>query len=199
MDRQTPDLLISEDGRLMAMPLGEDRLAVNRRRPNGFTMENWHNALATQMTTPPQDGVADPDRNVGKAGNDSGRSMPFRCDRGLCVATHRSGAVVAHAADEDAARRGCVTAQLIVIDDATAENPCRDSSVRVLTKKDLARSGSAEVYLAPSTQLAPRIRFAVAEPVRPWHVHRQFSREARGLPPYERKSQPRAPASTDPV
>lgn len=193
MDRLTPDLLISEDGRLMAMPVGEDRLAVNRKRPNAFTIENWHDALTTQRTTPPQDEAADADPQVGESVNDSGRSTPFRCGRGLCIATHRTGAVVAYAADEDAARRACGTAQLIVIDDATAENPCRDSPARVLTKKDLARSGSAEVYFAPSAELAPEIRFAVAEPVRPWHVHRQFSREARGLPPFERKSQPRAP------
>lgn len=197
-ERPMPDLLISEDGRLMAIPLGESSLAVNRRRPNGFTIENWHDALTTQKTTPPRDGVADPDRQLGGSGNASSRSTPFRCDRGLCVATHRSGAVVAHAADEDAARRGCAIAQLIVIDDATAANPCRASPVRVLTKKDLARSGSAEVYFGPSADLDPRVRFAVSEPVRPWHVHRQFSREARGLPPYQRQSRQRAEASKNP-
>jgi hypothetical protein len=77
---------------------------------------------------------------------------------------------------------------LIVIDDATAYDPCRDPLVLVVTKKQLARDGSAAVFFDPqSAATAPMIRFAVDKPYRPWHEQRRFSREARGLPPYKQR------------
>src|SRR5690606_9718527 len=39
--RAVPDVLIAEDGRLVAMRLSDGRVAVNRPRPRPFTIENW--------------------------------------------------------------------------------------------------------------------------------------------------------------
>ncbi|MGQ3038968.1 MAG: hypothetical protein ACT6RB_15900, partial [Neoaquamicrobium sediminum] len=83
--------------------------------------------------------------------------------------------------------------------------------VTVITKRDLARRGSAEIVfendIADETRgteassgteagvrnrtsarptLHPKIRFAIREPYRRWHAHRQYSREARGLPPWQK-------------
>ena len=44
-----PDLLVSEDARLMAMPHQDGRLAVNRQRTPAFTIDDWQRAL--QLTT----------------------------------------------------------------------------------------------------------------------------------------------------
>src|SRR5690606_31695254 len=44
--RDLPDVLVSEDGRLVAMLNEENRLAVNRPRPPSFTMTNWLYATA---------------------------------------------------------------------------------------------------------------------------------------------------------
>jgi len=58
--------------------------------------------------------------------------------------------------------------------------------VLVVTKKQLARDGSAAVFFDPqSAATTPTIRFAVDKPYRPWHEQRRFSREARGMPPYK--------------
>jgi competence protein ComEC len=86
-----------------------------------------------------------------------------------------------------AARSACGYASLIIIDDATAKSPCRDSLAAVVTARDLARSGSAAVYLSESADMPATIRFAVEQDYRPWHMQRRFSREARGMAPYERK------------
>ncbi|TIT58031.1 MAG: competence protein, partial [Mesorhizobium sp.] len=40
-DIRTPDVLISEDARLVALPIGNGELAVNRERPNEFAADNW--------------------------------------------------------------------------------------------------------------------------------------------------------------
>ncbi|TJW74623.1 MAG: competence protein, partial [Mesorhizobium sp.] len=84
-------------------------------------------------------------------------------------------------------------ADLIVINDATAYNPCRDPRILVVTKRQLARHGSAAVFFDPQSATAqPVIQYAVEKPYRPWHEQRSYSREARGLAPYKRPEKPEA-------
>ena len=111
-----------------------------------------------------------------------------RCTGDLCLARHPSGQVVVQPKTEMAAKPACAFASVVIIDDATASDPCRRPSVTVITKRQLARSGSAEIFLSvdPDSSRA-RTRFAVEADYRPWHVQRQFSREARGMEPYQRK------------
>ncbi|MDH6234756.1 hypothetical protein M2281_005376 [Mesorhizobium soli] len=76
----------------------------------------------------------------------------------------------------------------MVIEDATAKNVCSTGPPLILTKRELAKQGSAAVYFSnDETGQMPEVRFALSEPYRPWHAQRRFSREARGMPPYERK------------
>ncbi len=83
-------------------------------------------------------------------------------------------------------------ADLIVIDDATARNPCRDPLALVITKRQLARQGSAAIFFDPEAASSqPSVAFSVSQPYRPWHEQRQFSREARGLPPASKPERPR--------
>ncbi|KQZ99648.1 competence protein [Mesorhizobium sp. Root157] len=183
---QTPDVLISEDARLVATPVGGGRLAVNRSRPNAFTIDNWLRALDAET-------IAKPDPKAFKTAPErlevvGPPGTPFRCTDDLCVARHISGKVVAQAKSAIAARPACAFADVVVIDDATASDPCRRASIVVITKRQLARSGSAAVFFAPGAAgSVPQVRFAVEKDYRPWHVQRQFSREARGMEPYKRK------------
>lgn len=221
--RELPDVLVSEDGRLVAMRLSNGSVAVNRARPRAFTMQNWLRAFDAGEVAGPKKTQDDPGGGSGEHG--------FACREGLCVARHASGAAIVHAADETAAAMACAYGDVIVIDDATARNLCAEDGVMVITKRDLARRGSAEIVLktpaggewkpaavpnmpgaatahaaaepdntaaikagseheaAPGHAVAARIRFAIKEPYRPWHAHRRFSREARGLAPYQRPEQ----------
>lgn len=174
--RELPDALLDEDGRLVAMRMTEGRLAVNRTRPSSFTMENWGRALAAEKTVRPAKGTL----------AEGGGEQPFFCADDLCLARRASGAVIATAPNAEAAARACAIAALIVIDDATARNPCRrGDAVRVVTRKDLARRGSAAVHFAQDGEA--QVIFAIGDGERPWHYQRRFSRAARGLPPYQRK------------
>ncbi len=176
--RGLPDVLISEDGRLVAV-LGRDgRLAVNRNRPSAFTTENWLHALAAGA-------VVKPGKRAGPGA--------FQCDGGLCLATHDSGAVVAHAGDAASAQGACGQAVLIVIDDATASLECPGAAV--VTKRDLALRGSASIVLHGADAL-PSIAFAIGPSPRIWHDQRRFSREARGLAPYRRPDRTGTSVST---
>ncbi|MER9529646.1 ComEC family competence protein [Mesorhizobium sp. M0309] len=183
----TPDVLISEDAHLVAMPIGGGELALNRERSNEFTTDNWKRALRAETIIPPEIFEAT-DTRFDLDPLDLPPGSPFYCMGDLCIARHPSGAIVALAKDRKTARPACAFASLIVIDDATAYNPCRDPLVLVVTKKQLARDGSAAVFFDPqSAAAAPTIRFAVDKPYRPWHEQRRFSREARGLPPYNQR------------
>ena len=194
---RTPDVLVSEDGRLVALVIGGGELAVNRPRPNQFTIDNWRRSLGAEAVVVPEAAKAAGvglTEGIGVSGggnfthvSDLPPGTPFLCGEGLCVARHGSGAIVAHAANARAARPACAFATLIVIDDATAEDPCADPLVAVLTKRQLARSGSAAVFFDPGSATSPaEIRYAIEGQYRPWHAQRRFLREARGLPPYEK-------------
>lgn len=190
---RAPDVLISEDARLLAIGMGKGEVAVNRARPNAFTLDNWRRALDAETVLVPERQKQQPKAAEDEEKADAG----FRCADKLCVARHPSGAQIVQVPDADAARAYCASASLIVIEDATARNPCRKAGPAVITRRQLAQKGSAEVFLpvgmsdgAPSGGLQPLVRFAVEGDYRPWHDHRRFSREARGMPPYERKTSP---------
>jgi competence protein ComEC len=96
--------------------------------------------------------------------------------------------VIAHAASEEAARDACAVASLIVIDDATARNPCAGAGTAIVTKRDLARYGAAAVtFRERAAGFQPIIEYSIEKSYRPWHAERVYSRAARGLPPYERR------------
>lgn len=176
--RQTPDVLISEDARLVALRLTDGKIAINRGRPSAFSMQNWQRALRAEQVAKPKN-EAFPTRA-------EGAGTPFFCQAGLCLARHHGGAVVAHATDGENAKAACGSAALIVVDDATAADLCAGKRTTIITKRDLARQGSVAIFLGAGKE--PAVDFAIDQPYRPWHAQRRFSREARGLPPYRRES-----------
>lgn len=182
--RDLPDLLISEDARLVGLRLADGVMAVNRDRPNGFTSENWLSALAANGIVKPQNGdFPESSKPPGKL-----QDGPFICHEAYCIAGHSSGAVVIHTTDQAVARSLCRTATLIVIDDATARNVCKSGLAIVITKRDLARRGSASVSFDDRDGLPiVDVVSSITEPWRPWHEHRAYYRAARGLPPFQRK------------
>jgi ComEC/Rec2-related protein len=244
---RTPDVLISEDGRLVGYRTSEGLMAVNRPRPNAFTAENWKRTLqADGIRKPTSDVGPEPPKlsggietakavykkseAVGHEGNgasadgsflparqmvstqnpDAGNlavapvddpadrgaddsSSAFLCDDVTCVAWHPSGVAIIHTSDPEEARIACSFAGVIILDNATVPLKCANPAVAVVTKRDLARRGSAAVYLPSGDGRPGEIRFAIGTPDRPWHRHRIFSREARGLAPYQGKVRPRAP------
>jgi len=208
-----PDLLVAEDGRLLGLAVGEGRMAVNRSRPNEFTAENWQRTLAAGIVLTPNRAVGSEAAGALVAAGKAAGVAGFTCTDTICIGTHPSGAIIAHAADATSAAAACEAASVIVVDDATAAYVCPDGRALVITSRDLARRGSAAVtFVMDGTavrpkaqlpagghdeggavsdgrepaQLAARIEFAVREPYRPWHEHRRFSRDARGLPEYRR-------------
>jgi competence protein ComEC len=173
-----PKIFISEDGRLVALRTADGKIAVNRSRPNDFALQNWSRALATeQVVKPVMVAESEMQAKLSAAPIDATDGR-FHCSKTTCAA-QTAGERIVVTADAALARRACGSADLLVVDDATVENICRATTTLVITRRDLARQGSAMV-LADG-----EIAFATAEPYRPWHDHRRFSREARGMAPWK--------------
>jgi ComEC/Rec2-related protein len=190
-DTRTPDVLISEDARLVALPIGGGELAVSRERPNEFTVDNWKRALTSETIVVPE--VFDNSDGQFEVADavELPPGSPFYCSSGVCVARHMSGAIIAYVEDRKDTWKACGFAELIVINDATAYDACHNPLVLVITKRQLARKGSAAVFFDRQSATAPAtISFAVDTPYRPWHTQRKYSREARGLPPFKRPEKP---------
>jgi ComEC/Rec2-related protein len=165
--RDLPDVLVSEDGRLVAVHDAQGALAVNRTRPNAFTIQNWLMAQgASRMHAPTAE--AEP---LGH----------FSCAEGTCRLM-RSAATIVHVEKAVDALRYCTSASVIVIEDPVAGNPCRTGRAAVLPARTLALEGSAMLWLDPASGWVRKIEHSIAQPLRPWHSHRAFSRAARGLP-----------------
>ncbi|RNJ42937.1 competence protein [Mesorhizobium erdmanii] len=194
-DTRAPDVLISEDARLVALPIGGGELAVSRARPNEFTVDNWKRALVSEtIVVPEMFDKADGQFDITDAAN-LPPGAPFYCTDGVCLARHPSGAIIAHVEDRKDTWKACGFADLIVVNDATGYDACHNPLVLVVTKRQLARKGSAAVFFDRQSATGPPIiSFAVDGPYRPWHEQRKFSREARGLPPYQKPEKPAAPA-----
>ncbi|RUX11998.1 competence protein, partial [Mesorhizobium sp. M7A.F.Ca.CA.002.14.1.2] len=190
-DTRTPDVLISEDARLVALPIGGGELAVSRQRPNEFTVDNWKRALTSETIVVPEvfdnsDGQFDVADAV-----ELPPGSPFYCSSGVCVARHMSGAIIAYVEDRKDTWKACGFAELIVVNDATAYDACHNPLVLVITKRQLARKGSAAVFFDRQSATTPAtISFAVDSPYRPWHTQRRYSREARGLAPFKKPEKP---------
>ncbi|MCK1974993.1 hypothetical protein LNK20_20125, partial [Bacillus safensis] len=48
-----PDIVVSEDAKLLGVRLEDGRLAVNRNRPSQFTIDNWKTAYLVKEKIPP--------------------------------------------------------------------------------------------------------------------------------------------------
>ncbi|MDI6026113.1 ComEC/Rec2 family competence protein [Corticibacterium sp. UT-5YL-CI-8] len=194
-----PLALISEDARLVAIPAedknGNEAIAVNRPRAGSFTVDNWKYAFGTDTVLRPTSATASLHGNV-LASLDENVPEGFACAGEVCAA--RSGTwQVIHAATGDAAKAYCGEVAILIVDDATFRG-CPSGETMVVTKRDLARLGSAAIYSPlfgqSSSSASPlTIDHAIEQPYRSWHAQRLYSREARGLPPYVRPEQREGP------
>ncbi|WP_143523468.1 ComEC/Rec2 family competence protein [Pararhizobium arenae] len=200
----SPDMVIAEDGRLVALIDGSD-VALNRERPPEFIFSQWRRAL--QLSDPqkpvmhPALSIPLPAREPGNhlgAATALGEVPPFdgpaakkvgerllsaeRPGRFACVATQwcaaqsiKSWRIVVV---EDARLTGtaCDIADIVIVMNAIRLDSCR-SGARLVTARTLRQTGTLEFYLAPKASGEPvRIVSALTpeELERPWAVHRLY-------------------------
>lgn len=186
-----PDLMISEDGVLVALRQ-DDILATNRERPQAFIFEQWQKALvATEHQPPtilPRDSrlpqISKTERHrrlnteeqnaVRKAMEDAlDRTMQgsFACQKGAwCVAMLEDGAMLVTVENAAYLPPACDTANIVVTPIRLRLDHCR-SGAMLITGATLRQTGSIEMAF---TGDKPVVSAAFENPRRPWTRHRTY-------------------------
>ena len=199
-----PELLVSEDGRLVAILGGGNNVATNRARPPDFVYAQWRRALRLADHAAPRmrrtEGLVaeekaktpDPDasrkprrksidrakaREVLSAALAAARAEGrFVCEaKAFCAAVSPSGWRIVTLDEPAFLGTACDGADLVVVPIPLRLDACR-SGARLVTARHLRRTGALEIR--PGRDAA---RFAAAETTtavvslsRPWERHRTY-------------------------
>lgn len=196
---QEPDIIIGEEGKLVAIRTEANNLAINRASGSKFTLNNWQQGYGTNDVLGPLTG------SVGL------EEAQFACADKLCIARERGGLIVAYTDDPAQKSSACAEGDIVVLAFAGAAAYCTEKDTLVITKRDLAVRGGVEIRLhasrrelfphlsgaSPNTSFQGRIAkanaehmqrlvsatitYAVGQPDRPWNSYRIYSRTARNL------------------
>lgn len=208
MRAHAPDIIIAEDGKLVALRTTDNDLAINRSSGSKFTLENWQEGYGTNAVVNPLKTGPSPD------------GMQFACTDNLCTARERGGLIIAYTHDPSRRLAACAEGDIVILAFAGTEVSCNDKNLLVISKRDLALHGSAELRLhewsgepfnffrsadsddvaqgpllkanAEHVQraLSATVTYAVGPPVRPWNSYRTYSRTARNLADSRREQGP---------
>ncbi|MFO1059606.1 MAG: ComEC/Rec2 family competence protein [Dongiaceae bacterium] len=148
---QPPDLLVGDDGKLMALRDASGRLLLSTARAGRFDAELWLRQ-AGQEETVDWDAAADGDA--------------LSCDPQGCL-YRKAGHVVALVRDPTALREDCRVADLVVSPADPVRRRC-PSAARVIDRFDLWRYGGHAVWLEPGRLIVLSVRESRGE--RPWVV-----------------------------
>ncbi|MCF3639070.1 ComEC family competence protein [Rhizobium sp. TRM95111] len=163
-----PDLVVSEDGRLVAA-VSDGRVATNRQRPSDFVFAQWSRALRLgDPVRPHLLAASEPLRDVaGETGGSglerridgervrrlmrtvlSGPRMRFTCHRReWCGARTASGLAVVTLDDPAFLGPACDTADIVVAAQPLRQTECR-SGARLFTARSLRATGALEIRRA---------------------------------------------------
>ncbi len=151
MTARQPDMLIAEDGKLVAMRLNSGAIALSNRAHDRFTQSVWMRRAGEGELGPdnPPDRIADgPDAS--------------QCGKGLCrftVAGHKA-AIVSDASNLQAGCRGSD----VVISQVEAHGHCAASLI--IDRNDLARNGATSIEFRAEGPHVSTVREMTGE--RPW-------------------------------
>ncbi len=191
--RSPPDIVIAEDGSLVAIVNGPV-LAPNRPHPPDFIFDQWRRALAAETDRPPKliEEVApvrrrDTERKAQKLSaeelrnarnalqqaSETGAENRFVCLKGVwCTATHESGYVLTVVENPAYFGAACDTADIVVTPARLRATKCRSGAL-LFTGETLRHSGAAEIRI--DEQGAPVVTTAYTALDRPWMRHRAYN------------------------
>jgi competence protein ComEC len=157
-----PDILISGDGRLAALRLEEDDLALSSRRIARFEREAWMRRLGS-------------DRSLPWPASGSGLSNRMRCDGLGCLYRDRAHAV-AFILDGRALEEDCRVATVLISLEPLGPVACPGPRV-IIDRLDLWREGAHAVHLRADGPVVESARARRGK--RPWVRWRGVTVEAQ--------------------
>ena len=194
--RDPPDLLVHEDGELVAM-VEDGKVFTTKARPPDFVYGQWQRALmlpekpvppvilAAEATvsnavlgpktklTPKE--IAAVTREMTAALRDAETGV-FTCRKGVwCAARAGSGEWIIVLEDGRFAGTACDIADIVVVSRRISFSQCRSGAL-LLNRNILRRIGSVEIDFANMDQagVVGRLRAAISGTDRPWSEHRYY-------------------------
>ena len=137
---RTPDILMSEDGKLAAVRAPSGELVLSSARGNRFSRERWLLQAGQEAELP---WTMRGPRPEGSDGQDAGEDW-LRCDSLGCI-YRKEGRLVAIVFEADALTEDCRTADLVV-SAVPAHRACRGGPT-VIDRFDLWRQGAHAIWL----------------------------------------------------
>lgn len=200
-DKERPDLVISEDGRLAAF-VSETSLSPNSDRPSPFLFDQWQRALERRRIDRPErlqpspelrhdskddryrpltDGEAISERAFMQSVADGIKPGHFACKRhDWCLGKHRNGQLIVIVENGIYAGTGCDIADIVVARTGPRFQACRSGAL--LIRQDMLRRTGALALTFSESGRPLQIQSAFHGERRPWTAHRYFdwrSGEAR--------------------
>ena len=197
-EARPPDVIISENAKMVALRMGGDVIGLNTARPDAFTLDDWRRAYRVSYVAGPDQTNA-PESITGT----------FSCTGDLCLAKEDGGINLAYAAKWNSAQDACRLGRIVILNYPARQAGCSEPGRIVITARELALKGALEIRLPPSTgavqahdvpQAPPEAKsasderlanaeldYAVPTIDRPWHAQRAYSPAARGIDPAWRK------------
>lgn len=181
----SPELLVSEDGRIVAL-VGGTSLASNRSRPSSFIFQQWQRALRRETHVRP--GAIDPVSDAASLlssdwdiaiGTPSEEEM-FRCLKDVvCLGTTASGQRVAVVTDLMVLGAACDWADIVITSRSIDMEACRSGAL-LITGRMLRQTGALEIS-ASSEGRRLHVESAIRSGNRPWTVHRSYDWRRRSF------------------
>lgn len=195
MARTTPpDIVLSEDGRLAGVRNGT-ALMINRPQGGAFTLNNWRQGFGLEQIVKPV--------GIGKKAAEGA----FECAGKLCLAREPGGLIIAHTDDPAQRNAACSEGNIVVLGFAGVDTGCPVPGPMVITRRDLALNGAAEIRFGSGGQRpgdvtdlskagealeqrvkSARLTWAIGPPNRPWNTYRIHSNAARNRPERSQKA-----------
>ncbi|MFK4823313.1 ComEC/Rec2 family competence protein [Paenochrobactrum sp. BZR 588] len=134
-----PDIMISEDAKLVAVGLADGRLAVNRSRPSRFTIQNWAKAYDVSEIVPPV--------IAGSKKNGTYQENAFYCEENICSITLADGRMLSYTETLGTVETACHIGDVVILAVAGKKPECMAADKLVITRRELALKGALEIRL----------------------------------------------------
>lgn len=134
-----PDIIISEDAKLVAVGFNDGRLAVNRSRPSRFTVQNWIKAYDVNEIVPP---IIAASRK-----NNVFQEHAFYCEENICSISLADGRMLSYTDVLSAVETACHIGDIVILAVAGEKTECVAADKLVITRRHLALKGAVEIRL----------------------------------------------------
>ncbi|TDH36190.1 ComEC family competence protein [Pseudohoeflea suaedae] len=171
---EPPDLVVSEDGRLVGI-VGVAAIATNAGRPPEFIFEQWQRAWRRESHLQPLGSVAVPEDAHAAlralAGQATRTPNRFICSsRSRCVSSVAGRLVMALGEPADMGA-GCDLADIVILA-AAIRSPACLSGAKLFTARTLRETGALAIRFEDRARM--EVETALGGRVRPWTVQRHY-------------------------